>query len=210
MQNKPTLIKNKVNLAQIKQIKAFTELGATKKLFEIFWAGQYIRVVENALEEYSHGLPFEKSTKIGATSWLSGRHFENVAYLVYSIYKAISPENKTLCRSISPEELSRVTLIYNIKYHNISPLIITKVYSLLNGLAKNKMDSCSTFSRKMEGISFHECRCGNVFIARCSTVTATCQWCRSKIKKSHINRGQKLIPKPIDINAIANMNPCCK
>lgn len=205
MNNK--LIKDKVNFEQIKQIKAFAELGATKKLFELFWAGQYIRIIDNAIDEYSHVLPFEKSTKIGATSWVIGRHVENIAYLVYSIYKVVAPDNCSLERSPTPEELSILTSIYNIKYHSNSPLIITKVYSLLNGLTKNKLDPPQVSPKKLSGIGFHKCRCGNEFIARCSTVTASCQWCRSKIKKVAFNEEVKHVPSAINIQSISLMTP---
>jgi hypothetical protein len=201
------LIKNNVTLSQIQVIKAFAELGATKKLFEVFWAGQYIRIIDTALVEYQHSLPFEKSIKIGATSWLSGRVIENNAYLVYAIYKEIAPDNVALIRNVSPEELSLVTSIYNIKYHSSSPLIITKIYSLLNGLIKSKAKHDNKLSDKLEGISFHNCACGNTFIARQSTVTATCQWCRSKIKKL-IPKGTKHYEPPyIDISSISRMIP---
>lgn len=201
------LIKNNVNLSQIQVIKAFAELGATRKLFEVFWAGQYIRIIDTALVEYQHSLPFEKSIKIGATSWLSGRVIENNAYLVYAIYKEIAPDNADLIRNTSPEELSLVTTIYNIKYHLSAPLIITKVYSLLNGLIKSKANPETKLSNKLEGISFHNCSCGNPFIARRSTATATCQWCRSKIKKLTPKGKKNYEPPYINMSSVALMCP---
>lgn len=177
------LIKDNVNYTQVKCIRSFTELGATKKLFDVFWAGQYIRIIDTALALYPQALPFEKSIKIGATSWISGRVIENNAYLVFAIYKQIAPDNSELLRDITPAELSLVTTIYNIKYYNSSTMIITKVFSLLNGLIKGNCEHDQGNIRKSEGISVYNCACGNYFVARCSTAAATCQWCRSKIKK---------------------------
>jgi hypothetical protein len=205
-----TLLKDNVNYTQIKTIKSFAELGATKKLFVMFWAGQYIRIIDTALAQYQHALPFEKSIKIGATSWLSGRVIENNAYLIYSLYKQIAPDNVDLLRAVTPEELSLVTSIYNIKYHKSSPMIITKVFSLLNGLIKGNSKQEQRLSLKLEGISLHNCSCGNPFIARCSTATATCQWCRSKIKKVTPKNRSKAIPSNINIASISRMNPPTK
>jgi hypothetical protein len=210
MQKTTQVIKGNVNLTQIKLIKTFAELGATKKLFEYFWAGQYVRIIDTALDEYEHVFPFEKSIKMGATSWLSGRVVENNAYLIYSIYKIVAPHNADLDKALEPDDLSLVATIYNIKYYNNSPLIITKVHSLLNGLIKSKFAPIKTFISKQEGISLHKCACGNTFVARCSTATATCQWCRSKIKflakRKNIENHQN---KPImmNISAIALMYP---
>jgi hypothetical protein len=201
------LVKDNVNLEQILQIQAFAELGATKKLFELFWAGQYIKVIETAMNQYSHALPFEKSIKIGSTSWITGRSLENTAYLVYAIYKEVAPDNSSFARHITPEELVLVTKVYNIKYHNHSPLIITKVYSVLNGILKGNLTPNKSFVSKLEGISQHQCSCGSTFIARCSTVTASCHWCRSKIKKAPKRGSVKRTNKAINISSISRMTP---
>jgi hypothetical protein len=203
------LIKDNINLTQIHEIKAFTELGSTKKLFEIFWAGQYNRVIDTALIEYKLSFPFEKSMHLGATSWISGRVNENNAYLVYAIYKEVAPDNSELNRKVNPNELSLVAKIFNIKYHRTSPLNITKVYSLLNCLI-NKNDSSNNLHQKNEGVSFHDCSCGNHFIARCSTATATCQWCRSKIKRLSSERklkNENHVSSGINMSVITRMVP---
>lgn len=210
MQTTTQVIKGNVNLKQINLIKAFAELGATKKLFENFWAGQYIRIIDTALDEYEHAFPFEKSIKVGATSWLTGRALENNAYLIYAIYKTVAPYNANLEKALLPDDLSLVATIYNIKYHNNSPMIITKVHSLLNGLIKSKYEPVKTLLSKQEGISLHKCLCGNAFVARCSTATATCQWCRSKIKKLEKKRANDHLngkPDMINMSVIARMLP---
>lgn len=210
MQTTTDVLKGNVNLKQINLIKSFAELGATKKLFESFWAGQYVRIIDTALDEYEHAFQFEKSIKVGATSWLTGRALENNAYLIYSIYKTVAPHNANLDKALLPDDLSLVATIYNIKYHYNSPLIITKVHSLLNGLIKSKFTPVKTIISKQEGISLHKCLCGNTFVARCSTATATCQWCRSKIKKlerTKVFEGKHNKPELMNISIVARMSP---
>ena len=210
MQPNIPVLKDNANLTQVDRINNFAELGATKKLFEFFWAGQYLRIIDTAMTEKSHAFEFEKSIKIGSTSWLTGRVLENTAYLIYALYKEVCPENSELTEALKPEDLLLVTILYNVRFHNNAPMIITKVYSLLNGLIKSNSASPKPIVCRQEGISLHQCSCGNAFIARCSTVTASCQWCRSKIQKLErkSNSGKpQLSPSIVNISMIARLIP---
>lgn len=210
MQKDLTVLKDNANVTQVDRIKNFAELGATKKLFDLFWAGQYLRIIDTAMTEHEHAFEFEKSIKIGSTSWLTGRVLENSAYLIYALYKEVAPDNSDLRDALKPDDLLLVTTLYNVRFANSSPIIITKVHSLLSSLIKNNSAPAKTIISRQEGISLHQCTCGNVFIARCSTVTASCQWCRSKIKKldrQNKSTRPKHTPVQVKISSVARMTP---
>jgi hypothetical protein len=190
--------KNEISHQNLASLRLLADLGASEKLFEIYFSGSFKGLGESFIRRKSDDFKFDKATKLGAISWIATKDTENAVYILIKMYRILTPDNKDFHRKVSKEELATITLAYNIKFSNSNPVDVTKVWSFLMAIGKIEIN---------KGLVILRCSCQRPFITRASTAVASCQWCRKKIKKPSSQLPSSIMSFNVDVPSVLMMKP---